>query len=203
MTSSPPARSSRSGSSAEDIARALRADGLATILGGVLNSFPYTCFAENVGLVRLTRVKSRWVVATAGVDHDRHRADPQGGGDRRRHPAPGARRRGTGHVRHGGRGRHPDPVAGRLQRPPQRRHRRHQRRPGHATSPRNPIVAKAVPDWAQIIFGSGITLGSLAAILLNLIFHHVGSGRGPAVAGTPGDNLVRLDEVNEMHRRSS
>src|SRR3954466_12388727 len=50
----------------EDIARALRADGLATTLGGILNSFPYTCFAENVGLVRLTRVKSRYVVATAG-----------------------------------------------------------------------------------------------------------------------------------------
>src|SRR6201994_2430732 len=50
-----------------DIARALRADGLATVIGGVLNSFPYTCFAENVGLVRLTQVKSRWVVAAAGV----------------------------------------------------------------------------------------------------------------------------------------
>ena len=59
MTSSPPARSSRSGSASDDVARALRADGLATTLGGVLNSFPYTCFAENVGLVRLTRVKSR------------------------------------------------------------------------------------------------------------------------------------------------
>ena len=46
-----------------DIAAALRADGLATTIGGVLNSFPYTCFAENVGLVRLTQVKSRWVVA--------------------------------------------------------------------------------------------------------------------------------------------
>ena len=51
----------------EDIARALRADGLSTTIGGVLNSFPYTCFAENVGLVRLTRVKSRYVVATAGA----------------------------------------------------------------------------------------------------------------------------------------
>src|SRR4029453_7662227 len=51
----------------DDIARAVRADGLATTLGGVLNSFPYTAFAENVGLVRLTRVKSRFVVATAGV----------------------------------------------------------------------------------------------------------------------------------------
>ena len=43
----------------EDVARALRADGLSTTLGGILNSFPYTCFAENVGLVRLTKVKSR------------------------------------------------------------------------------------------------------------------------------------------------
>lgn len=50
----------------DDVARALRADGAATTLGGVLNSFPYTCFAENVGLVRLTRVSSRWVVAAAG-----------------------------------------------------------------------------------------------------------------------------------------
>ena len=53
--------------SRDDIGRALRADGLATVIGGVFNSFPYTCFAENVGLVRLTRVKSRYVVATAGV----------------------------------------------------------------------------------------------------------------------------------------
>ena len=51
----------------KDVARALRADGLATTLGGILNSFPYTCFAENVGLVRLTKVKSRYVVATAGL----------------------------------------------------------------------------------------------------------------------------------------
>jgi uric acid transporter len=51
----------------EDIARALRADGLSTLLGGILNSFPYTCFAENIGLVRLTGVKSRFVVASAGL----------------------------------------------------------------------------------------------------------------------------------------
>ena len=51
----------------DDIARALRADGLSTLLGGILNSFPYTCFAENIGLVRLTGVKSRFVVASAGI----------------------------------------------------------------------------------------------------------------------------------------
>jgi NCS2 family nucleobase:cation symporter-2 len=50
-----------------DLTRCLRADGFSTILGGILNSFPYTAFAQNVGLVGLTRVKSRFVVAAAGV----------------------------------------------------------------------------------------------------------------------------------------
>jgi OHCU decarboxylase len=49
-----------------DIARAIRGDGAATTLGGLLNAFPYTAFAENVGLVRLTGVRSRFVVAAAG-----------------------------------------------------------------------------------------------------------------------------------------
>ncbi|HMM22716.1 MAG TPA: nucleobase:cation symporter-2 family protein [Selenomonadales bacterium] len=51
----------------DDLTRGLRADGFSTALGGILNSFPYTAFAQNVGLVGLTRVKSRWVVAAAGA----------------------------------------------------------------------------------------------------------------------------------------
>ena len=50
----------------DDLARCLRADGFSTMLGGILNSFPYTAFAQNVGLVGLTKVKSRFVVAAAG-----------------------------------------------------------------------------------------------------------------------------------------
>src|ERR687894_473621 len=50
----------------EELAAGLRADGLSTALGGVFNAFPYTAYAQNVGLVRLTGVKSRWVVAAAG-----------------------------------------------------------------------------------------------------------------------------------------
>ncbi|WP_248258871.1 nucleobase:cation symporter-2 family protein [Georgenia sp. EYE_87] len=45
----------------------LRADGLSTMLGGFFNTFPYTAFAQNVGLVSLTQVKSRWVTAMSGV----------------------------------------------------------------------------------------------------------------------------------------
>ncbi|MFB7043081.1 MULTISPECIES: nucleobase:cation symporter-2 family protein [unclassified Streptomyces] len=49
------------------IARALRADGLATVASGLLNSFPTTVYSQNVGLLRLTGVTSRGVVATGGV----------------------------------------------------------------------------------------------------------------------------------------
>jgi len=45
----------------------LRADGLSTVLGGVFNTFPYTAFAQNVGLVSLSRIASRFVVTAAGV----------------------------------------------------------------------------------------------------------------------------------------
>jgi uric acid transporter len=37
------------------------------VLAGFLNSFPDTAFAENVGLVGLTRVRSRWVVTACGT----------------------------------------------------------------------------------------------------------------------------------------
>jgi xanthine permease len=51
---------------ARRLADGLRADGVSTLLGGVFNTFPYTAYAQNVGLVGMTRVRSRWVVAAAG-----------------------------------------------------------------------------------------------------------------------------------------
>lgn len=49
-----------------DIARGLRADALGTLIGGVFNTFPYLSYSQNVGLVGLTGVHSRWVCAAAG-----------------------------------------------------------------------------------------------------------------------------------------
>ncbi|MGA5465761.1 nucleobase:cation symporter-2 family protein [Mycobacterium sp. NPDC050041] len=49
------------------LADGLRADGLGTVLGGVFNTFPYTAFAQNVGLVAITGVRSRHVATAAGV----------------------------------------------------------------------------------------------------------------------------------------
>jgi NCS2 family nucleobase:cation symporter-2 len=49
-----------------DIADGMRADGLSTVLGGVFNTFPYTAFAQNVGLVSMSGVRSRYVATFAG-----------------------------------------------------------------------------------------------------------------------------------------
>lgn len=183
----------------EDIARALRADGLATTIGGVFNSFPYTCFAENVGLVRLTRVKSRYVVAAAGLIMILIGLIPKAGAIVAGIPHPvlgGAALAMFATVA----------VVG-FQTLTRVDFHDHRNVVIVATSvglamyvTAQPDVAKAVPDWAQIILGSGITLGSITAILLNLLFHHVGKDFGPAVAGQPGDGLVRLDQVNAMDR---
>ncbi|MDQ0192423.1 nucleobase:cation symporter-2 family protein [Paenibacillus wynnii] len=50
----------------KQIVNGLRSEGLAIILGGIFNAFPYTAFSQNVGLISLTRVKTRNVIFAAG-----------------------------------------------------------------------------------------------------------------------------------------
>ncbi|HVW52821.1 MAG TPA: nucleobase:cation symporter-2 family protein [Trinickia sp.] len=49
------------------LVRGLRVDGLGTLIGGIFNSFPHTSFSQNVGLIGVTGVKSRFVCATGGL----------------------------------------------------------------------------------------------------------------------------------------
>jgi NCS2 family nucleobase:cation symporter-2 len=49
------------------LAAGLRTDGLGTLIGGIFNTFPYTSFSQNVGLVGVTGVRSRWVCAAGGL----------------------------------------------------------------------------------------------------------------------------------------
>ncbi|MBW9170597.1 nucleobase:cation symporter-2 family protein [Clostridium estertheticum] len=51
----------------KDIVRGLRAEGIATFLGGIFNSFPYTTFNQNLGLLALSKVVSRFVVIASGI----------------------------------------------------------------------------------------------------------------------------------------
>ncbi|KKK32901.1 xanthine permease [Salinicoccus sediminis] len=50
----------------EDLKRGYRAEGLAILFGGLFNSFPYTTFSQNVGLVQLSGVRSNHIIYIAG-----------------------------------------------------------------------------------------------------------------------------------------
>jgi xanthine permease len=49
------------------LARGLRTDGIGNIIGGIFNTFTYTTYAQNVGLLQITGVMSRWAVAAGGA----------------------------------------------------------------------------------------------------------------------------------------
>jgi xanthine permease len=178
---------------ASDIGNVLRADGLATTIGGIFNSFPYTAFSENVGLVRLTGVKSRWVVAAAGVIMILLGFLPKVAAVVSSIPQPvlgGAALTLFATVAVVG-----IQTLGKVD----------------FTDHRNliivttslalalwvtsyPDVAQALPSGVDLLFGSGISIGAIAAILLNIVFFHLG-GRGPRIAG---GGSITLDEVNAM-----
>ena len=182
-----------------DIANALRADGLSTLLGGVLNSFPYTCFAQNVGLVRLTRVKSRWVVTAAGVFMIFLGLLPKAAAIVAAIPQPvigGASLAMFANVA----------VVG-IQTLAKVDLRDNRNAVIVSTSIglallvtfRKEDILTAMPSWLQIIFGSGVTIGSLTAIILNLLFFHIGRQASPDVAVVDGKK-INLDDVNAMDR---
>jgi uric acid transporter len=50
-----------------ELTNGLRTDGLGTLIGGIFNTFPYTSFSQNVGLVGVTGVRSRFVCVAAGA----------------------------------------------------------------------------------------------------------------------------------------
>ena len=181
-----------------DIANALRADGLSTLLGGVLNSFPYTCFAQNVGLVRLTRVKSRWVVTAAGVFMIVLGLLPKAAAIVAAIPQPvigGASLAMFANVA----------VVG-IQTLAKVDLRDNRNAVIVSTSigmallvTLKPGIVSVMPSWLQIIFGSGVTIGSLTAIILNLLFFHIGRQASPDVAVVNGKK-INLDDVNAMDR---
>ena len=182
-----------------DIANALRADGLSTLLGGILNSFPYTCFAQNVGLVRLTRVKSRWVVTAAGVFMIILGLLPKAAAIVAAIPQPvigGASLAMFANVA----------VVG-IQTLAKVDLRDNRNAVIVSTSIglallvtfRKEDIVTAMPSWLQIIFGSGVTIGSLTAIILNILFFHIGRPASPDVAVVDGKK-INLDDVNAMDR---
>lgn len=184
----------------EDIARALRSDGLSTTLGGILNSFPYTCFAENVGLVRLTRVRSRFVVATAGVFMIVLGLLPKVAAIVA--AIPSAVLGGAALVMFG------TVAAVGIQTLSRVDFRDDRNVLIVAVSLGLALVPVAFPNFyhrfgpdVQTIVGSGITMGAFSAILLNLFVHILGgrrSAEAEAAPAVPGLQGLTLSQVNEL-----
>ncbi|QJS09251.1 purine permease [Streptomyces argyrophyllae] len=167
---------------ARTITRGLRTDGIATLLGPVFGGFPTSAFAQNVGVVSLTRVRSRYVVAVAGAALLVLGAFPVLGAVVSLVPMPVLG--GAGIVLFGS-----IAVSG----------IRTLAEAGLDDSSNIILVAVALgagiiplaapafyagfPAWAQTVLGSGISAGALVAVLLNLFFHHLGTRNGqPAPA---------------------
>ncbi|MEU9362030.1 nucleobase:cation symporter-2 family protein [Streptomyces sp. NPDC048301] len=163
------------------ITRGLRTDGIATLIGPVFGGFPTSAFAQNVGVVSLTRVRSRYVVAAAGGALIVLGVFPVLGAVVSLVPMPVLG--GAGIVLFGS-----IAVSG----------IRTLSEAGLDDSSNIILVAVALgagiiplaaptfyagfPSWAQTVLGSGISAGALVAVLLNLFFHHLGTHSRPAVA---------------------
>ena len=182
-----------------DISAALRADGVSTLLGGLMNSFPYTCFAQNVGLVRITRVQSRWVAAGAGAIMIVLGILPKAGAIVNMIPAPvlgGASLAMFANVAWVGL----QTIA--------KSDMRDNRNAVIVTTALGlamlvtfkPTIALVFPAWAQIFFSSGMTIGAITAIALNLLFFHVGKQRGDDVVKGLSGRGLSIEDVNEMDR---
>ena len=182
-----------------DISAALRADGLSTLLGGIMNSFPYTGFAQNVGLVRITRVKSRWVAAGAGIIMIVLGILPKAGAIVNMIPAPvlgGASLAMFANVAWVGL----QTIA--------KSDMRDNRNAVIVTTALGlamlvtfkPTIALVFPAWAQIFFSSGMTIGAITAIGLNLLFFHVVRQRGSDVVTDNAGRGMGIDDVNSMDR---
>lgn len=155
------------------LARCLRADGLSTFIGGIFNSFPYTAFAQNVGLIAVTRVKSRFVVAASGVILVILGLFPKMAAIVA--SIPNAVLGGAGLAMFG------MIIASGIRALSRVQFDGNYNLMLVAISVGISMIALTAPNffqhfpgWAQIVLHSGITLGSLTAVILNLIFNGVG-----------------------------
>lgn len=162
------------------LARALRADGLGTAIGGVLNAFPFATFSQNVGLVRFTGVKSRFVVATSGAILILMGLFPKLGAVIASIPLPVLG--GAGLVLFGTVAAVGIQVLSRVN------FNENRNLVIVAVSLGLGLIPAVLPDFyaefpeqAQVVLGSGITAASISAVLLNLIFNVLGRQGEPSV----------------------
>ncbi|MFF3014853.1 nucleobase:cation symporter-2 family protein [Streptomyces sp. NPDC057939] len=174
------------------ITGSLRAQGLATVLGGVLGSFTSTSYAQNVGLVALSRIRSRYVVTLCGAILALMGLVPVLGSLVALVPLPVLG--GAGVVFFGS-----VAVAG----------IRTLAKASLSTGHNSLIVSVTLafglfpiansdfyarlPSPLATVLGSGITAGCLVAVLLNYLLNHLGRGTQADLDRIPTEHITALD----------
>ncbi|MDQ0821321.1 xanthine permease [Arthrobacter sp. V4I6] len=178
------------------IAAGLRADMGSSLLAPIFGSFTQSAFAQNVGLVAVTKIKSRYVVAAGGVILVLLGLLPILG--RVVAAVPTAVLGGAGIVLFG------TVAASGIRTLAKVEYRNNMNLIIVATSigfGMIPIAAPAFydkfPDWFATIFHSGISSAAVMAILLNLLFNHLKAGNSENqsvfVAGT--GRVIREEDL--------
>ena len=181
------------------VANGLRADTLSTaVSGGLLNGFPVSAFAQNVGLVALTGIKSRFVVAVSGLILLVLGLFPKVGAIVAALPLPvlgGAGLALFGTV-----------AASGIRSLSAVHYEGNQNLVIVALSIAMGLIPIAIPDfyeefptWFQTIFDSGISAAAVTAVLLNILFNVLGRkdnvapifAEGPAPGVTPEEQPGR------------
>jgi uric acid transporter len=167
-----------------ELTRAFRADGLGILFGGIFNAFPYTSYSQNVGLVTVTGVRSRYVCAAGGAILIGLGLLPRLGYLVAAIPEPVLG--GAGLVMFG-------MVAAtgmRILSEIDFRSRQHDLLiiaisiASGLIPTLSPSLLQHLPGWISPFTHSGVVLGTVVAVLLNLFFH----GTSPADAGTRGES---------------
>lgn len=158
----------------DNIRKGLTADGISTLFAGFFNTFPITPFAQNTGLVGLTGIKSRFVAVYAGIILLALSFVPKFAaiiGAIPKQVLGGVGFAMFGMVLVGG-----IRTLGKVQFDGNKNCVIVAVSVGLAMIPlANPGFYHNFPSWVETIFDSGITTGSLSAVILNIFFNVLGS----------------------------
>ncbi|MHA3684170.1 nucleobase:cation symporter-2 family protein [Leucobacter sp. HY1908] len=184
---------------AKRIGNGLRADMISSILSPVFNSFTQSAFAQNVGLVAITGVKSRFVVASGGLILVVLGVLPILGRVAAAIPPPVLG--GAGVVLFG------TVAASGIRTLSKVSYKDNMNLVIVATSIAfgllpvvKPDIYSQFPNWFEVIFHSGISSAAIMAILLNILFNELnfGAARNKNVDVASPPRMVREDEVQAL-----
>ncbi|HLV05307.1 nucleobase:cation symporter-2 family protein [uncultured Georgenia sp.] len=178
----------------------LRADMAATTLAPVLNTFPASAFAQNVGLVAITGIRSRWAVAAGGSVLFVLGLLPVLGRVVAAIPMPVLG--GAGLVLFGSVAASGIRTLSRVE---------------YDGNLNLTLVAVAIsfgvipiavpqfydrfPEWVGMVFHSGISAASVVAVLLNILFNELRWGRRAHPSVFTAGSTARLRVAEEQERR--